>query len=197
MERASVPRRYWQVAPDEVSPGTPQHRVLHRYLERVEEAVAHGYGVLLFGPNGVGKTGAAVCALMEARRRGYTVMFLEAAQMKRVVVQNVMFDGEYTVWERAHQVDLLVLDDVWKGTADGKGFGVDLIDELLRGRGAAMKATWMTSNLDPNQARHEKQVKASTLETMRETMLMVQAEGPNLRKSGQAAIRQALGVDDA
>jgi DNA replication protein DnaC len=187
--RLRIPPRFWEVSLAEVR-ATSLIAPLKKYLANLDEVFERGVGLLLHGDNGRGKTGAACVILMEARRRGYTGLFLEAAKMKTIVISREEFDEDQTLWERAQTVDFLVLDDLWKGSSDSKGFGEELLDELLRTRSACMRPTIITSNMGPVQAIQAGAVKKSTVQSMRETTAYVEVVGPNLREEHERSIAE-------
>lgn len=113
---------------------------------------------------------------------------MASAEMRKHVIEKTMFDDEMTVWERALSVDLLVLDDLGKGTEDAKGFGERALDELIRTRSAGMRATIVTTNMTLTQLTEA--LKTSTVAAMRETVVPIQVCGEDRRAAAaQTALR--------
>ncbi len=185
LERMRIPRRFWSATYAEVSDekegdGARSMRdYAGQYLSNLDAMLDRGIGLFLWGNNGLGKSSVAAVVLMEARRRGFTGLFLEAATLKTVVIEKTMFDDDTTLWERAKQVDLLVIDDLGKGVQDEKGFGERLIDEVVRHRAAQMRATWITTNMSPKE--FQEQYKVSTFAAMKEAIVPVRARGSDRR----------------
>jgi DNA replication protein DnaC len=187
-----VPERYWDVRLDQVD-DTPvfnkerqeevpgPREICLKYLLSLEEMRAEGMGLLLWGANGTGKSSAAVVVGKEFRRRGYTVLFLECADLKRLRINDELFDDEETYWERAASVDFLILDDLGKGVADSTGFGVTLVDELLRYRNARKLVTFLTANVDPREFESDLKLKRSTMSTLKECVYPVEVRGTDKR----------------
>lgn len=188
MVRMQIPPRFWEVEVDLIPPLSTMRKTVCKYIDNVCEMASQGVGLLLHGDNGRGKTAAACLCLMEARRCGYTALFFESAKLKSVVINQVAFDDDQTLWDRVQTVDFLVLDDLWKGTTDSKGFGEDLLDELLRTRSANMRPTIITTNMGPVQALQSGAVKKSTFQSMRETTALVEVLGPNMREHAENGI---------
>lgn len=190
MDRMRVPRRLWQSRLDLVSEipwrdGEKHPRELITcYLTKLEKMNAKGLGLVLWGPNGTGKSAAAVVIAKEFRRRGYAVLFFEAASLKDAVIGKMAFDEMETVWERARSVPVLILDDLGKGTQDGVGFGARLLDDLLRHRSANKLVTFITTNMDPRETLG-KELNASTMSTLKECMIPVQITGDDRRNEAQ------------
>jgi predicted AAA+ superfamily ATPase len=127
--RARVPKRYWTASMDGVQESVRE--VATKYLANIEEMLSKGVGLLLWGSNGIGKTSLSVVIGKEYRRRGQSLLFLEAAEIKGAVISSEMFDEEQTLWERAKTVEVLLIDDLGKGVQDSTGFGARVLDELI------------------------------------------------------------------
>jgi DNA replication protein DnaC len=193
MERMCIPSRYWSAKFDEISDtGNPGMRTsVGAYIFKMEKMVEEGVGFIFFGKNSVGKTCASVVLAKELRRRGNTVLFMEASDLKRQVIEKEHFDEDETYWERAKSVDVLVLDDFGKGIMDSTGFGATLFDELIRARNARKLVTIITSNLAPSEWEKELALKTSTMHSLKECTVPVRASGSDRRK-GSAVRLQAL-----
>ena len=194
-ERMMLPRRFWTCTPEGVSRESDNsenemsaHDFLSRYFENFESYLAMGCGALLWGNNGCGKTGLAAVIAKMARRTKRVVLFVAAADLKRMVIDKEDFDESESMWDRACSVDVLVLDDLGKGTEDRTGFGMRLLDDLIRKRSAARKVTIITTNTNPDSL--EDILKASTKETLKECMILFHVTGPDLRAKGQARIAE-------
>lgn len=152
--RMKLPKRFWDVGidginADKVGNVSPKEIVV-RYIKQMDRMLENGYGLLLWGPNGSGKTAiAAIIAKWFRRRTGTTVLFIEAAKLKGFVANKEYFDEDETYEQRSHTVDVLVLDDLGKGVLDSKGFGERIIDELIRTRNANKLVTIITTNATP------------------------------------------------
>jgi len=192
LERMMIPSRYWNVKFAEISDeGNPSPRsIAHKYISKIDEMVSNGIGLLLWGANGRGKTGMAVCIAKELRRRGLSVLFFESASLKSAVIDKVAFDDEQSVWERAKNVDALVLDDLGKGVQDSTGFGARVIDELIRYRNARKMITFITTNMNTRQLGEE--LKISTMHSMKECLIPVSINGPDRRAANLEMISSIL-----
>lgn len=172
LERMCIPRRYWKATFDQVSDydngnGSAKD-LIKKYIENMSDMRKEGGGLILFGDNSVGKTCISVVLAKEFRRRYNTVLFVEAADLKRLVASKEYFDDDETYWERAKDVDMLVIDDFGKGIMDDTGFGATIFDELIRSRNARQKITIITSNIEPQEWKDELDLKGSTMRTLKE-----------------------------
>jgi len=198
LERMRVPSRYWSARFDEISDvvirkiGESTRDVVGKYINRMAQARSEGAGLVFWGDNGCGKTSAAVVIAKEYRRRGYTVLFMEAADLKRMVIEKEHFDEEETYWDRARSVDVLVLDDFGKGIMDSTGFGASIFDELIRARNSRQMVTIITSNLPTKEWLGELELKKSTMESLRECTYPLHVVGENKRDGSQTKLRELI-----
>lgn len=206
LERMRLPARYWHACMDRVSDrmlrgqgGATVRDVVRGYCEAIPRQRAEGRGLLLWGPNGTGKSSIAAVIAKEFRRQGATVLFLAVADLKRMVLEKHAFDEEESFWDRAMRVDALILDDLGKGVADSTGFGARLLDELIRARNAARRVTILTTNMDPRTLREEADSRGddalmmlSTVKTLQEHVVVVEVRGEDQRAGQDAGALQAL-----
>ena len=201
MGRMRIPKRYWSCAFDEISDDVSggvadevsPKGLARRYLVKLDEMLDRGIGILLWGANGRGKTGVSVVVCKEARRRGYTVLFAECADLKRCVIDRVPFDDDQSVLERARSVDLLVLDDLGKGVQDRTGFGARLLDELIRHRNASQLSTIITTNMGFEQM--DEELKKSTIHSLKECMVPAKIMGPDRRDEAKQCLLGLLSAE--
>ena len=198
MELMQIPRRFWEVDFESI-PDCEGKATLRSYLRNIEEMLDRGEGLMLWGPNGHGKTSAAVLVGMEARRRGASVLFVQAETLRASVLDGTMFSDEKTLIERAREVDLLILDDLGKEHSGETGFSERLFENLIRGRSASKKVTLVTTNL-PLKPRGDKSSEPSLkgkyipsmLEVMREAMYPVLLKTHNWRDRAQENMHALL-----
>lgn len=196
LQAMRLPQRFWtasyeQIVGDTSKADSPK-RIITGYLSQIARMRELGAGLVMWGPNGTGKTSMGAIILKEARRQGFSAMFLESAAIKTLVVDKTMYDSEsgVTVWARAHTVDFLLLDDLGKGAQDSTGFGERLLDELIRARYADKKPTIMTTNV--NKSRLEEVIKPSTLHTLKGSCAQVLVDGHDYRTQEGDEIRRIM-----
>lgn len=193
LEWVRLPRRYWRATLDGVQEGVHKE-VLARFLGDAKSMLAKGYGLFLWGKNGVGKTSIAAVIAKEVKRAGYSVYFVRAADYRDAVFSREMFDSEFTVRQRARDVDLLVLDDLGKEGKDASGSSERCYEDLVRGRVADMKSTIVTTNLtveefaDPDVGGY----RTSFLAVMRGSVLPTLVEGRDMREDDDSALVDSL-----
>ena len=191
-----IPTRFWSssfdhIVGDESRADSPK-RMLGGYLSNIEKMRQIGAGMVLWGPNGTGKTSMGALILKQARRLSYSALFIESAGIKTLVFSKEMFDpatGE-TMWSRDKRVDFLLIDDLGKGTLDSQGFGERLIDELIRARYSNLKPTIITTNVD--KSRFKEVLKPSTLHTLKGSCAQLKIDEHDYRSSEGSEIRRIL-----
>jgi len=195
LERMRVPSRYWMSSFDQLSSdggGESIKGMVHRYISNMSDMRRAGGGFVFWGGNGTGKTSGSVVIAKEYRRRGETVLFLEAASIKKMVIEKEHFDEDQTYWDRAMSVDVLVVDDFGKGVMDGTGLGATLVDELIRHRNSNRRVTIITTNLDPAEWIGELGLKESTMKTLKECAIPVHVTGEDKRDCSADMLRSML-----
>lgn len=194
--RMRIPKRFWTVKFSSVSElevnGISAKLVAQRYLENITDMFQRGIGLFLWGSNGTGKTSLSVLIAKEYRRRGYTVLFMEAADLKRLVIDKEYFDEDETIWDRAMHVDVLVIDDFGKGIGDSTGFGARLWDELIRARNSRQLVTFITTNAHPDDLCEKLDVLVSTKASLQEHTIPLQVKGPDLRANSNEQAKEIL-----
>lgn len=185
IDRMRIPQRFWFVERREIIPEVLG--IIDKYIRNLDQNLDNGEGLLMWGPNGTGKTSAAVFIGLEVRRRGATVYFVQAERLRASVLEREMFDDEQTLMERARVVDFLILDDLGKEHPGETGFSERLFENLFRERSAAKKTTIVTTNLSVEVLK--KTYVRSLLEVIRETLYPLEFEGENLRKAVEADLR--------
>lgn len=79
---ASVPRDFWGVGPEDVVHNvTAFKNIVQPYCERLSTALKGGYGLLLLGDNGVGKTMFQSYVMMQAIKNARTAYYTTLPQL--------------------------------------------------------------------------------------------------------------------
>lgn len=73
---ACIPRDFWGYTPDDVVGNVEQfQQIVLPYMDKLSRALRGGYGLLLLGDNGVGKTMFMCLVLMRALSRGFSTYY--------------------------------------------------------------------------------------------------------------------------
>lgn len=180
-----IPRRHWTAAFAEIEHEKLRDTV-EDYLRQLDERLDAGDGLLLWGPNGTGKTSAAVVIAKEARRRGAPVLFVNAEDLRQASIEGAIFHEDMTLMDRAREVEVLIVDDLGKDHRGQTGYSDTLFENLIRYRSANRRTTFVTTNLKPSKLMER--YKASMMDVMREAMVPVAVEGTSLREDKRLAV---------
>jgi len=198
MELMRIPCRFWESDFEEI-PECEGRDVLRSYLRNIEDMMDRGEGLLLWGPNGHGKTSAAIIVAMEARRRGASVLFVQAETLRASVLDKTMFSDEKSIMKRAKEVDFLVFDDLGKEHTGETGFAERIFENLIRERSAHRRVTLVTTNLpmrppesNPRGVSLKTKYIGKMLEVMREAMYPVLLRAHNWRDLAQQDMEARL-----
>lgn len=198
VERMRVPRRYWKAEWDLVLPLDSEHReAVGHYMQSISANVRKGWGLHLWGPNDTGKTALACLVLMEARRWGFSGLFVRSPKLRQVIINSQKFDDSHNWLQRAERVDVLVIDDLGKEYRGDSSFAERMIEGLIRERQGSNKVTLLTTNLSGK--RHgtkgdslESMYQESMLRVMKASIYPLPVKGHNYREAEEAELRSAM-----
>lgn len=199
MERMRIPERFWKASLSKISEqenedGVSLKRVVNGYLKNFDKLMAEGYGLLLWGKNGVGKTSAAAALAMEARRRCRTVLMISAADYVESMIDNIMFDSHMKIVDRAKNVEMLVMDDFGKVFRDDKGWTDKIFELLFRYRSARLKSNIVTMNYSMidfvEDCKNNGQ--PSLIHVLKEILLPIEVAGPDRREENQCKLQDLV-----
>ena len=148
LARSQVPMKLWDFEVDSIDAVEVRDRI-KAYVGNLKEASLKGYGLYLYGSNGVGKSMSAAIILKNAIRMGYEhVRFIHMSE-----VVTMFFDGMYNKdLRREYEKDILeaeflVLDEIDKAyKSNNGGFADSSYDLLFRTRANRCRPTIVTAN---------------------------------------------------
>lgn len=184
-----LPERFWKAQFSRIPDDT--QGVVERYIRSLGnfldpgKVMREGYGFIFWGDNDTGKTSAASVILKEARRRGFTSLFIRAPQYRDGVMQGAPFDDDMTLPERCSGVDMLLLDDLGKepSSKESDGGSQRMFEELLRDRCSNLRPTIITMNSNPYKALEDRYARSFT-RLISETFTIIKVGGPSQRELG-------------
>lgn len=193
-----IPEKFWDATLTNVEQDDFRE-LLRTYIKGLDDNIENGDGLLLWGDNGVGKTGGAAVVAKEVRRRSCPVLFITAKELREASFTHQRFNEDQTIVQRAMHVDFLVLDELGHEGSTGSDHGERLMESLFRTRSAHRRPTIITTNLIPY-ARTDKSepprmpdlYPKTMMEVFRETMHPFHVQGRNRRDP--EALRKRLGV---
>lgn len=148
LRRMNVPALYWGVELEKVK--KPQAITVSKYISNFVAYRKKGWGLLLWGQYGSGKSACAAVILKEAViGNKMTGLWVFADQIPAYVIDRTRFDAQELWLERMISVDLLVIDELILHRKDT--FMDTAIEMVFRRRLTAQKPTIITSNISPKQ----------------------------------------------
>lgn len=177
MARMNVPEGLWRTRLQWVPKSI--FAALQNYCENFNVMAEKGAGLLLWGHEGVGKSGAATVVAKEARARGYTVFYTSIVELREAVRERRLFDESSSVLERCRDVDVLILDNLQESDVSEPHVNLAVVEDLLVGRGAKLKISILTTRIPFTElaARHE-----SFVRTVSGYVVPMHVDGPDLRE---------------
>lgn len=193
LRRMDLPKHYWNVTRDEITAkigGRDEGlvKMIDIYLSSRNDMWRKGVGLILIGPNGVGKTCAAAFLAKEFRALNKPVLFAPADSVLDKKKKNEIFEHNknYTYWEWMKRVSVLILDDLGK-EADTWGDFPQMWDELFRARLGAQLITIVTTNFpirgSESTGSLEQVLKRTTLSFLKESFIPIVLKGDDLREN--------------
>lgn len=193
-----IPEKFWDVTLASVEQDDFRE-LLKTYIKGLDANIENGDGLLLWGNNGVGKTGGAAIIAKEVRRRACPVLFITAKELREASLSHERFNEDYTVVQRALNVDFLVLDELGHEGSTGSDHSERLMESLFRVRSAHKRPTLVTTNLKPYARTKADETPTmpdlypkTMMEVFRETMHPYHVQGRNRRDP--EALKKRLGV---
>lgn len=174
---------------------------IRHYMDLHERYVANGFGVILHGEKGTGKTGLSALLLKYLIGQGHDSYFTTFAQLLSFL-KGTFRDNDETTWfhRRVRNAGVLVIDDLGRehfqrrflSTEQRVALGTDsgirenptamaesTLEEIVRHRVASLRPTIITTNLDP--VKVEELYGSNLLSLLRERSTTCRFEGTDRR----------------
>lgn len=147
---ACVPRDFWHIkAEDVVGNRDVFDSVIQKYAAKLRLSRRRGYGVLLFGDNGVGKTYFLSYLLNRAIRKGYTAWYVTLPQLDHHLKRGMNDRDIAKRLEWYLSSDFVALDEVGKEKfKDGDSWMRTQVERILKDRFDNSLPTHIASNAD-------------------------------------------------
>ena len=180
LHRMNIGRRYWPASMQNV-PESALKSTYRSYMKNLASNYAEGWGLFVYGNNGVGKTYASCALLKEITKAGYSTFCILSDELKLAYIDGSRFDEDNTVTQRVERVDFLLIEDLGKEySGRGSGFAELCFENLLRKRSRECRPTIVTTNLTP--ALFKERYKQSAASLAMECMIAVEMKGDDIRR---------------
>lgn len=192
LNRMNIGKRYWNADLKDLPEGTLKD-AFRKYYKNIHSNFDTGWGMYIFGDNGVGKTHSCCALLKEIQRLGYSTYCILADVLKVAYIDGSRFDKDSSVVKRVEKVDFLLIEDLGKEySGKGSGFAELCFENLLRKRVRDCLPTIITTNLSPTA--FEERYKKSAISLAKECMLAVYMQGEDRRKEISKEYQNLLGL---
>ena len=201
----ALPTEFWPSKISDFADGTtvknasgtvyPVSKFFRSTLANMATIKSKGYGPLLCGDTGVGKTALAAMLLKEARRRKYTTFFTMIWYLRDSISNRYLFDVNTSIMERCRHVDFLVLDGLVSEDKYRRVLPVSDIERLVVWRGQQAKVTIVTTR-PKTKAEFEAAKMDSFLNGTGAYLTPVTLQGAGAKNTRKANMRDAFFVDE-
>jgi len=165
---------------------TEHKKNLLLYLSKLEEAIADGVGVLIFGDPGTGKTAMASIIMQRVAQLNMTGYFIDGRDVHEAWNRDIPFSDDLSLRQHISSVAVLVIDDL---VIYPKGFvsGNMLVESAIRNRIHNKLPTIITTNFQTKDFDKSWAIMSSLFE---ESMFFIECTGKDYRKEAQGKIKQ-------
>lgn len=190
LKRMNIGRRYWPAQMSDFEESEFKS-LMRKYAGDLERQFHEGWGLFIYGANGVGKTHASCALLKEIASQGYSTYCILSDALKAAYIDGARFDSDNTIIQRVESVDFLLLEDLGKEyNGNGSGFAELCFENLLRKRCRELLPTMITTNLSP--IAFKERYKQSAASLAMECMVAVELRGSDRRAQAGASKAQEL-----
>lgn len=131
--------------------GTQLSEFINKFNNGIEELLDNGWNLLIEGPTGAFKTTTSCLIGKNAIRRGYSVLFIEMQQLRKIWISDKLTPELENSKTKLLDVDLLIIDDFGQEfMSSNSDFQLSELDSLLRERNALQKSIIITTNATPD-----------------------------------------------
>lgn len=179
MKLMRVPRNLWGAKLSEI-PGENvcKHKpIIERYVKNILYNLYEGHGLYLYGDYSQGKSAISSIILKAAATYRNIGLFIKAHDVPSYYIDDIYYNMEQTMLERAISVPILVVDELIIKTGSGKAEAY--VEQLIRQRIADNQSTVITTNLTTNSL---KEKYPALVAVMQEALYPVHVSGHNFRE---------------
>lgn len=145
-----LPKNHWDCKLSEIPDSAPYKEELRNWAVTIKEKIDAGRNLLLYGKFGYGKSGSAAIIMKAALSKSILGLWVTSESLAdyKIREDQHMFSETTSMWQRAQQVPLLVLDDLIIRPAGSRGseFVEMNIEFLIRRRIDNNLSTILTTN---------------------------------------------------
>ncbi len=175
--RLGIPAVHWSATLAEIPDQCSHREIIEKWCDNVMSNVEKSRGLLLMGEYSQGKSAIGSICLKAAACHGIIGFWVSARALAEYKIEKTGFDEYQTIWERAQQAPLLVIDEVQ--IRDNAKFTELALEELVRGRVDNQLCVILTTNhgREELQQRHP-----ALMAVLQEAVVPVKVSGHDFRK---------------
>jgi DNA replication protein DnaC len=144
---AGIPRSFWDVSSKDVTHNKEIfQRVISKYTKRRRKVLVRGWGLVLMGDNGSGKTMFSSYIATQFLRRGTSVYYTTLVGLNEDFKKGFSDPGFSARLETALEAEFLILDELGKELRADGHLGVRL-EQILKQRYDDARPTVLATNL--------------------------------------------------
>lgn len=174
--RMCIPRSHWGATLDQIPEKCSHRQHVIKYVDSIEAQVQDCCGLLLHGNYSQGKSALAAICLKAAAARGIIGFWILAKEIPHHIIKETKFDDEFTVYQRALSVPLLVIDELQ--IRKNPAYTEISAEDLIRSRVDEQRPTIITTNVSLSEIKTGFPALSAVLE---EAVLPVKVSGHNFR----------------
>ena len=141
-----IPSDYWDLTFDELHVSTSYKKIVHEYIENLDNAIQKGLGIMFLGERGIGKTSLVAEIAKAAVIKRYSVYY----EIMQVIVDDRFTDSQ-TVTRKIKNADLVIIDELDKVLMRENSNIPKQIENMLRDILPNGKSVLICSNLNEDE----------------------------------------------
>ena len=143
--RMGIPKVHWGAAVSNLPESCIHKEPIEKYVGSIADRVKDNCGLLLHGDYSQGKSALGSICLKAAAAQGIIGFWIHAKELPPHLIKETRFDDEFTVYERAISVPLLVIDELQ--IRQNPAYTEFSAEDLIRSRVDEEKTTIVTTNV--------------------------------------------------
>jgi len=181
--RMGIPKVHWQAKLANIPDECKHKETMQKYVDIIDEKVSDSCGLLLHGDYSQGKSALGSICLKAAACKGIIGFWIHAKEIPHHIIKETRFDSEFTVYERALSVPLLVIDELQ--IRKNPAYTEFSAEDLIRSRVDEQKTTIVTTNVSIQSIKTDFPALFAVLE---EAVLPIKISGHNFRAGKRKSI---------
>ena len=185
--RANIPEEFWYIDFRSFKGDPKAKELVQNYCTKIHEARKQGFGFLLSGSNGIGKTTLLILTLQEALRNGYTAFYTTLPDIFRLIYRSYQYPSLLPELDRiVEDTEFLAIGELGKDyhRHGSEAYAVSEFDSIFRHRRGRNLPTLMETNMI--EVELEDTYGESLISLFRSRLKVIQMKGKDYRVEVQS-----------